>query len=298
MNCGASIRADFTKRRAGAASRCLDKARQRARQHDTEADRIDRPAHDVERAGPGVLGGGADLQAARRHARPAARRPRRHRRTAPRKSRRLWCCGRCETPACTVRRRPQARFRPARRAPDGRRATSPIRRRRSRGRTPAPAWPRAGNPFPQPTRASRLGVAMPVDDTVTMTSTSCAATPARSSAVRAACTNSALGAVEISLRALGPIVRFLVPFDRPHRIAPLDAGIDEHVGELRIAREAVRINAARGIGDRRLLEPVRGTAVASPSIVTGVEAMQYLSLIANVALTRRTPPWGGLFLEF
>src|SRR5450759_1717709 len=42
------------------------------------------------------------------------------------------------------------------------------------------------------TRASRLGVAMPVDDTVTITSTSRAETPARSSAALAACTNSAL----------------------------------------------------------------------------------------------------------
>ena len=38
----------------------LDEARQRARQHHAETDRIDRPAHDVERARPGVLGGGTD----------------------------------------------------------------------------------------------------------------------------------------------------------------------------------------------------------------------------------------------
>ena len=47
-------------------------------------------------------------------------------------------------------------------------------------------------PISGPTRASRLGVAIPVDDTVTTTSTSRAEIPARSSAARAVVTNSSL----------------------------------------------------------------------------------------------------------
>ena len=46
------------------------------------------------------------------------------------------------------------------------------------------------NPISGPTRASMLGVAIPVEETVTTTSTSRAEIPARSSAARAACTNS------------------------------------------------------------------------------------------------------------
>src|SRR4029079_2614782 len=40
----------------------LDEARERAREHHPETHRIDRPAHDVERARPGVLRRGTNLQ--------------------------------------------------------------------------------------------------------------------------------------------------------------------------------------------------------------------------------------------
>ena len=81
--------------------------------------------------------------------------------------------------------------------------------------------------------------------------------PARSSAALRGLHEQRAGAVEIGLRALAPVARLVEPFERPHRIAPLDAGIDEHIGKLRIAREAVRVDAARDIGDRRLFELMR-----------------------------------------
>ena len=65
------------------------------------------------------------------------------------------------------------------------------------------------------------------------------------------------GAVEIGLRALGPVVRRIEPFDRAHRIAPLDAGVDEYVGELRITGKGFGVDAAREIGDRRLFKLMR-----------------------------------------
>ena len=62
---------------------------------------------------------------------------------------------------------------------------------------------------------------MPVDDTVTMTSTSRAETPARSSAARAACTNNSLGAFEIGLACARSSHAGLrtIPADAPHNAA-------------------------------------------------------------------------------
>ncbi len=67
----------------------LDESRQRAREHHPKAYGIDRPAHDVERARPGVLGRRLQLAATPRAASPAKRPPPHHRRKGPKKSRLL-----------------------------------------------------------------------------------------------------------------------------------------------------------------------------------------------------------------
>ena len=141
----------------------------------------------------------------------------------------------------------------ASRAPSARPATPPPQPRPNTGTRSALGL----KPISAPTRASRLGVAMPVDETVTMTSTSRAARRARSSAALRGLHEQRAGAFEIGLRALGPVARRQEPFERAHRIAPLDAGIDENVGELGIARQTAAVDRARGLRDRGLLEHVR-----------------------------------------
>ena len=91
---------------------CLRERRDRAVEDHAEALRIDVPAHDVERVGPGVLtahldGGDAGLAGAQ------ARRPRRRRRTA--RWRRCWPWSACRAgrPGCRARPRPAARRCPA-----------------------------------------------------------------------------------------------------------------------------------------------------------------------------------------
>ena len=53
---------------------------------------------------------------------------------------------------------------------------------------------------------------------------------------------------------LRSIVRRIEPFDRAHRIASLDAGDDEYIGELRMRQRIWRRCGAREIGDRRLFK--------------------------------------------
>ena len=251
------------KRRAGAASRCSTK---RGSERDSTTPKptgsIDQP---MMSSVPGQVCSAAAPICKRRiaGARRAARPRRRRRRTARTRSRRLWLLRSLRNASVHNSTTTTSTTSPgsarASRAPSD-------KSRHAAGATEAehrhPHGPRPKAHFARPTRASRLGVAMPVDDTVTTTSTSRAAMPARSSARLRGLHEQLAGAVEIGLRALAPVVRGIEPFQRPHRIAPLDAGIDENVGELRIAREA----ASRRSGARDRRPPtVRADAAAPPS---------------------------------
>ena len=134
-------------------------------------------------------------------------------------------------------------------APGARRSTSP--------ETP-PAQPRpktgtrstsARKPMRAATRASRLGVAMPVDETVTTVSTSAAVRPAASSALVAASINKLHAAVEIGVGALRPAERFEIPFDRAHRVAPANPGsLEDPRQTLEIAKAGGEAPVRRGRG--------------------------------------------------
>src|SRR5262245_25550460 len=65
------------------------------------------------------------------------------------------------------------------------------------------------------------------------------------------------GALDVGIGALAPVVWLAQPLQRPHRIPPLDARIGEHLGKLREAREGVGINLTRGISDRALIKLMR-----------------------------------------
>ena len=184
--------ARFMKRRAGAASRCSTK-----RGSEREASRRSRPDRSVQPMmssvpRPGVLGGGADLQRRLARARRAAQAPPHRRRTSaeeitsalvPRSMRKASVQSSTTTTSTTSPGSARAS-----RAPSERPDTPPAH---PRPKTGTRIDRRDAIPFPGPTRASRLGVAMPVDDTVTTTSTSRAvdAAPDRAPS-RAACTNS------------------------------------------------------------------------------------------------------------
>ena len=157
--------------------------------YDAKALRIDLPAHDVERVRPGVLTAHLNGRS-RRHRRPEARKPPRHRRTAPWRRYSPWSIHRAGRPGCKLRpRRATQCCRDASRR-DGTQWRSPET-------PPAQPSPKTGtrstsarNPKRPATLASRLGVAIPVDEIVTIVSTSAASSSAASRARFAASTKS------------------------------------------------------------------------------------------------------------
>jgi len=191
MNCGAISFAAFTKRRAGAASRCSTK---RGKERDST---IPNPAGSTVQpmmsSVPGQVCSALspiDKPASACSARSTAA-------AAPSPN------SAEEITSALVQR--SARKASVHSSTTTTSTTSPGSARASRApidrpETP-PAQPRPNTgtraaddlkPISNATRASRLGVAMPVDETVTITSTSRAEIPARSSASCAVCTNSAL----------------------------------------------------------------------------------------------------------
>ena len=125
------------------------------------------------------------------HRRRAGSSRRRRRRTGWWRRYWLWSIRRAGAPASRVRSRPKAHSSPAAPGPGAPRSTGPIRRRRSRGRRPAHGSTSDRNPSRPATRASRLGVAIPVEQTVTTVSMSLPESCAFASAFSAASTNSA-----------------------------------------------------------------------------------------------------------
>ena len=117
----------------------FDEARQRAREHHPEADRIDRPAHDVERARPGMFRRRADASVRPRRSRRAAPPRPRHRRTAPTKSRRPWCRDRVRKVSVHSSTTTTRTTSPGSARASRRRSPGPTHRRHSRGRTLARA---------------------------------------------------------------------------------------------------------------------------------------------------------------
>ena len=150
------------------------------------------------------------------------------------------------------------RARPGARQPAGD-GEARTRRRRSRGRTPARARRRRGSPCGPPTRASRLGVAMPVEDTVTMVSTSRRLAAgvgerARSPPRR----RGRLRALEIGRVALRPALRLQIPLDRARGPAFLDAGVQENAPEPFEIAHARREDAGGMLRHNGLRQDVRG----------------------------------------
>ena len=172
MSCGACRRAALMKRRTGAAIFCSTKRGSERESITRKPDRIDRPAHDVERARPGVLGRGTDLQhplaaAPARRTAAAAPSPKRAEEITsafvPRSMRHASVQSSTTTTSTTSPGSARAS-----RAPSARPDTPPAQPRPNTGTRITVGR----NPISGPTRASMLGVAIPVEDTVTTTSTS------------------------------------------------------------------------------------------------------------------------------
>ena len=107
------------------------------------------------------------------------------------------------------------------------------------------------NPISGPTRASMLGVAIPGggyghdDIDIARRHARLGERRARRPYEQVAC------AFEVGLGALAQVMRRAQPLQRTGRIPALDARIDEHISQFRIARECARVDLFRGISDRR-----------------------------------------------
>src|SRR6187401_1044500 len=159
----------------------LDKSRQRPREHDAKTYGIDHPAHDIERARPGVLGDRSNTRTPLPGLGPkttaAAPSPNKAEEITSafvmRSGREINVHNSMTTTSTTSPGSARAK-----RAPSARPEAPPAQPRPKTGTRITDGR----KPSSVATRASSPGVAMPVEDTVTTTSTSRAAIPARSSA--------------------------------------------------------------------------------------------------------------------
>ena len=164
--------------------------------------------------------------------------------------------------ACRSRSPPAARSSPAAPAPGDRRSPGRRRRRRSPGRTPARARRRARKPMRPATRASRLGVAMPVEEMVTMVSTSRASHAGIGQRAAGGRDEEVLRAGQIGGVALRPVEVGEIPVERLHRVARADAGSFEHRRHALEGCIAVRKDAPRRRRGVRLKQPMRRHGMA------------------------------------
>ena len=113
------------------------------------------------------------------------------------------------------------------------------------------------SPSAPATRASRLGVAMPVEETVTTVSMSPADRSARASALPRDIDEQRLGAFEKGLRALRPAALLEIPFDRLDAVAVADAGIGEQARKRFELADSARPAAVRRFEDLVLMKLMR-----------------------------------------
>ena len=233
------------------------KSGNRALEDHAEPFGIDAPSHDVERIRPQLLAGALDPRraavAGAQHARRGA--------VAEQAGGDDIGLGQfvvANAPACTVRARPAARWCRAAPAPAAMRSTGPTRRPRSPGRTPARATRRQRKPSWPATRASRLGVAMPVEQTVTTVSISPADEIGARERLARDIDEQRFRAFEKGLRSLRPAARLEIPFDRLDAVAVADSGVGKQARKRFELRIALGHHPARRFEDLALMKLMRG----------------------------------------
>jgi hypothetical protein len=235
----------------------FDKARQRTRQHDAKADRIDRPSHHVERAGPQMLARGADLQSTF-----LAVRPQHGSGGAVAKQRRGNHIGLAADAIAAESQR--AKLDHHHQHDGARPGARQLRTDRHSGHAAGAAEPEhrqtvhvgtESHPFRHPCLNAGRGDAGGGngDDHIDIAG----GKPRALERLLRRLDEKRFGALEIGRGPLRPVAHLVEPVDRPDRIAPFDPGIGENVGQARIAAEQALENLLDTPGNLGLLEAVR-----------------------------------------